>query len=222
MWFTATSLHFILTPILKNQTNLRLCSRGSSRPFLWCFDIFLLFIVILIIFIKRLICIHHCGDNLQGIYNQKLLSLLCYEGSWLFEGYHHILRIMNTHWQGAVHWYGLDQNLPSGGKLLGVWLCNHQDTPATKHTYKTAAAKLYRAVFPEVAAQKPLHVRLRKTKAWNHLLAQVCFQAESLLTLGKVEGLSETRTALTFWPSASCPSTSTIWSSSFVLGSTHT
>lgn len=50
----------------------------------------------------------------------------------------------------------------------------------------------------------------------------MCFQAERLLTLGKVEGLSETRTALTFWPSASCPSTSTIWSSSFVLGSTHT
>lgn len=40
----------------------------------------------------------------------------------------------------------------------------------------------------------------------------------NLLTLGRVEGLSETSTALIFWPSESCPSTSTMWSSSFVLG----
>lgn len=42
-----------------------------------------------------------------------------------------------------------------------------------------------------------------------------------LLTLGRVEGFSETRTAFIFWPSESCPSISTMWSSSFVLGSTQ-
>lgn len=42
-----------------------------------------------------------------------------------------------------------------------------------------------------------------------------------LLTLGRVEGFSETRTAFIFWPSESCPSISTMCSSSFVLGSTQ-
>lgn len=48
-----------------------------------------------------------------------------------------------------------------------------------------------------------------------------CSFGRPLLTLGREEGLSDTRAALTVWPSSSVPSTSTMWSSSFVLGSTQ-
>lgn len=48
-------------------TNLRLEGRRSCRSFLWCFDVFVLFFlfIIIIIFIKGLVSLHHFREIIQ-------------------------------------------------------------------------------------------------------------------------------------------------------------
>lgn len=120
----------------------------------------------------------------------------------------------------------MDSNMPWQPR---IWISDQNGDPTN----------CYRTVCPcfefstETLSLKPVN----KQNIYNNLILKhfhlltgldVCSDEDMkgktssrLLTLGRVEGFSETRTAFIFWPSESCPSISTMWSSSFVLGSTQ-